>query len=249
MNSHQQLYWWATKILWLCINFDCFMYVVQRGHKNICCIMGKNIFGDSIYGSYSIGMEWFSRCRWFHSHYTSWCSGNCTSWDTIAPLAPLWIFVYDNTKYVNFLRSYGFSFQYENVYAEMIASNWFLLPRKCQKALIILMDKAKQPSKFKVAGVLPLNMNTYSIVSYEYMILVDNLYVRKTNVFFFYSLWKLVNRIYSFVMVLRTIMFWWVAVNAAFHFEHRYSSTTFTRLATFLCYIIQGIFCWIVIKD
>lgn len=36
---------------------------------------------------------------------------------------------------------------------------------KQQKALIMLLNRVKRPCKLKVAGVLPLNMNTFSIVS------------------------------------------------------------------------------------
>lgn len=55
--------------------------------------------------------------------------------------------------------------QYERLYAELITSKWNLYPAQCQHALIFLLNMAKKRNNLNVAGILPLNMNTYIVVS------------------------------------------------------------------------------------
>lgn len=42
---------------------------------------------------------------------------------------------------------------------------WFLLPVKSQKELVLMLNMAKKPKSISVGGVLPLNANTFVAVS------------------------------------------------------------------------------------
>lgn len=67
----------------------------------------------------------------------------------------------------NSFKNNSILFQNDRLYDDLITSQWYLFPNECQNALILLLNSAKYPNSFKVAGVLPLNMNTYIKVIFQ----------------------------------------------------------------------------------
>lgn len=55
--------------------------------------------------------------------------------------------------------------QYDRFYTALITCDWNLYPKSSQNAMIFLLNMAKKPNKMNVAGIIPLNMNTYVVVS------------------------------------------------------------------------------------
>lgn len=72
--------------------------------------------------------------------------------------------------YFNHNCSLIFRVQHENLYEELISSKWYLWPRECKIALTLLLNSAMSPSTVNVLGVLPLNVNTFLIVSLLFLI-------------------------------------------------------------------------------
>lgn len=54
--------------------------------------------------------------------------------------------------------------QYERFYETLITCDWHLYPKTSQNAMIFLLTIAKKPNNLNVAGIIPLNMNTYIVV-------------------------------------------------------------------------------------
>lgn len=69
-----------------------------------------------------------------------------------------------NSRKKLFLLSFVPFSQNDRFYFDLVTLNWYLLPRDCKRNLIILLDCAKKANNFKVADMLPLNMNTYIMV-------------------------------------------------------------------------------------
>lgn len=55
----------------------------------------------------------------------------------------------------------SFHSQYDRTYDDIITTNWYLLPRKCQKELIILTQAAMKPHSLSIGGLFPLNIDTF----------------------------------------------------------------------------------------
>lgn len=55
--------------------------------------------------------------------------------------------------------------QYDRFYNQLITIKWHLLPPAQQRAYLLLVNASRQPPNFVIADVMPLNANTYLIVS------------------------------------------------------------------------------------
>lgn len=76
----------------------------------------------------------------------------------------------------------------------IIYCKWYLLPLSDQKAFILLSNVAKVTNSLNVADMMRLNVNTYLIVSCHPL--------ECSHLSFFFSPFQMINRIYSFAMVL-----------------------------------------------
>lgn len=96
-------------------------------------------------------------------------------------------------------------FQYDRFYQQLLTIRWNLLPLAKQRAYMLLVNSARNPPNFTIADVMPLNINTYLIVSLVASLYVlDKIHLTTKNCFD--SFQQLLNRIYSFLMVLREVL-------------------------------------------
>lgn len=80
---------------------------------------------------------------------------------------------------------------------------WYLLPVKSQKELVLMLHMAKKPKSINIGGVLPLNADTFLVVSHQH----ENQYIyyfwnRLFANHIYFVVLQLLKRIYSFAMVL-----------------------------------------------
>lgn len=64
-----------------------------------------------------------------------------------------------------------FFIQHDRFYQELATCNWYTLPENEQKALILVLNAARNPKNLKIADMFPLNAGTYLTVDFDFFLI------------------------------------------------------------------------------
>lgn len=62
-------------------------------------------------------------------------------------------------------------FQFDKLFDEIQFLKWYVLPKPCHKDMVMMFNLAEKPVRLTILDILPLNMDTFVIVSAKLMII------------------------------------------------------------------------------